>query len=325
MQRMRLLHAGLPVRRGRPRPHRRSGRASARSATTAWRTGWSPRAPRLARPTRSSSGPTRSSSRTPSGAWPSCTGAAMEGAYLYGAGDEPEHDLAGGLGAFFLLTEPPERFGLPAEAESPVQENLVAATAAAVGRRVARGGRRRGGVRDPHGGAGERRRRRPARAALRAARAEPTRSPGGRARPHDGADDTGTRDARALGTRGEPASWRPAVEGRTWPSRSPRGATRPGRSSTGPTPDTATSSQRRGKSRRRTGGCVAGATPDDLRGPIHQAAGVGLARAALLLGRRHGLGVGGRRAGRAISRATSGRPPSRARSRSAACCRRRRC
>ena len=56
-----------------------------------------------------------------------------EGAYLYGAGDEPEHDLAGGLGAFFLLTEPPERFGLPAEAESPVQENVVAATAAAVG------------------------------------------------------------------------------------------------------------------------------------------------------------------------------------------------
>ena len=56
-----------------------------------------------------------------------------EGAYLYGAGDGPDHDLAGGLGAFFLLTEPPERFGLPAEAESPVQENLVAATAAAIG------------------------------------------------------------------------------------------------------------------------------------------------------------------------------------------------
>jgi formate dehydrogenase iron-sulfur subunit len=54
-------------------------------------------------------------------------------AYLYGAGDDPEHDLAGGLGAFFLLTEPPERFGLPAEAESPVQENVFAATAAAVG------------------------------------------------------------------------------------------------------------------------------------------------------------------------------------------------
>jgi formate dehydrogenase iron-sulfur subunit len=56
-----------------------------------------------------------------------------KGAYLYGAGDDPEHDLAGGLGAFFLLTQPPERFGLPAEADSPIQENVVAATAAAVG------------------------------------------------------------------------------------------------------------------------------------------------------------------------------------------------
>ena len=32
----------------------------------------------------------------------------IEGAYLYGAGDGPGDDLAGGLGAFFLLTESPE-------------------------------------------------------------------------------------------------------------------------------------------------------------------------------------------------------------------------
>jgi formate dehydrogenase iron-sulfur subunit len=57
----------------------------------------------------------------------------IDGAYLYGAGDEPQHQLAGGLGAFFLLTEPPERYGLPAEADSPIQENVVPATAAAVG------------------------------------------------------------------------------------------------------------------------------------------------------------------------------------------------
>jgi len=56
-----------------------------------------------------------------------------ERAYLYGAGDEPADDLAGGLGAFFLLTQPPERFGLPAQAESPVQENVVPATIAALG------------------------------------------------------------------------------------------------------------------------------------------------------------------------------------------------
>jgi formate dehydrogenase iron-sulfur subunit len=54
----------------------------------------------------------------------------LDGAYLYGAGDEPGEQLAGDLGAFFLLTEPPERFGLPAQAESPAQENGPTATAA---------------------------------------------------------------------------------------------------------------------------------------------------------------------------------------------------
>ena len=54
-------------------------------------------------------------------------------AYLYGAGDRPGDELAGGLGAFFLLTEAPERYGLPAQAESPIQENVVPATLAAVG------------------------------------------------------------------------------------------------------------------------------------------------------------------------------------------------
>jgi formate dehydrogenase iron-sulfur subunit len=57
----------------------------------------------------------------------------VSGAYLYGAGDEAGDELAGGLGAFFLLTEVPERYGLPAHAESPIQENLVPATLAGVG------------------------------------------------------------------------------------------------------------------------------------------------------------------------------------------------
>lgn len=56
----------------------------------------------------------------------------VEDAYLYGADDEPGEELAGGLGAFFLLTEPPERFGLPAQAESPIQEGIVEGTLAAV-------------------------------------------------------------------------------------------------------------------------------------------------------------------------------------------------
>src|SRR6185503_7929505 len=56
-----------------------------------------------------------------------------ESAYLYGAGDRPGEELAGGLGAFFLLTEAPERYGLPAQADSPIQENVVPGTLAAMG------------------------------------------------------------------------------------------------------------------------------------------------------------------------------------------------
>jgi formate dehydrogenase iron-sulfur subunit len=55
----------------------------------------------------------------------------LDGAYLYGAGDEQDDEIAGGLGAFFLLTEAPERYGLPAHADSPIQENVVPATIAA--------------------------------------------------------------------------------------------------------------------------------------------------------------------------------------------------
>jgi formate dehydrogenase iron-sulfur subunit len=56
----------------------------------------------------------------------------VDTAYLYGAGDAPGEEVAGGLGAFFLLTEAPERYGLPAHADSPIQENVVPATVAAV-------------------------------------------------------------------------------------------------------------------------------------------------------------------------------------------------
>jgi formate dehydrogenase iron-sulfur subunit len=53
-------------------------------------------------------------------------------AYLYGADDAPGEEIAGGLGAFFLLTQPPERFGLPAAAESPIQENAPQANLAGI-------------------------------------------------------------------------------------------------------------------------------------------------------------------------------------------------
>jgi formate dehydrogenase iron-sulfur subunit len=50
----------------------------------------------------------------------------VDNAYLY-------REPAGGLGAFFLLTEPPETYGLPATADSPIQRNVVPATVAAFG------------------------------------------------------------------------------------------------------------------------------------------------------------------------------------------------
>jgi formate dehydrogenase iron-sulfur subunit len=54
----------------------------------------------------------------------------LDTAYIYGVDDAPEDQLAGNLGAFFLLTDPPERYGLPAQADSPAQENGPPATAA---------------------------------------------------------------------------------------------------------------------------------------------------------------------------------------------------
>ena len=129
--------------------------------------------------------------------------------YLYGAGDEPGEQLAGDLGAFFLLTEPPERFGLPAQAESPAQENgptataagLAAGTVAAAGR----GGELRGHP-PPEAPVSHRTGRRPRRSSA-AASARASSRRGATSRP-------------AVGTRGSP----PAGGGR---SRALRGVARP--------------------------------------------------------------------------------------------------
>jgi formate dehydrogenase iron-sulfur subunit len=74
----------------------------------------------------------------------------VEGAYLYGAADPEDEQLAGGLGAFFLLTEAPERYGLPVQAESPIQENVLPATLAAVGAGLAAAAGVAGAFRVPH-------------------------------------------------------------------------------------------------------------------------------------------------------------------------------
>ena len=94
--------------------------------------------------------------------------------------DRPEQ-LAGGLGAFFLLTEPPERFGLPAQADSPIQENAPVGHRRRGRRRVRRGGRDSRTSSSPTGGPrGESLRQAPARGA------HPARA----ARPHDARDIT---------------------------------------------------------------------------------------------------------------------------------------
>ncbi len=102
----------------------------------------------------------------------------LDRAYLYGAGDEPGDEVAGGLGAFFLLTEPPESYGLPAQADSPSRENAAPATAAGMG------------------------------AALVALGATVASFALARRLAMSSRDMT-----PALGTRGEPAPWRRAVDG----------------------------------------------------------------------------------------------------------------
>jgi len=121
------------------------------------------------------------------------------GAYLYGAGDEPGQGLAGGLGAFFLLTQ-------------PARALRAARTGAVTGageRGAGHDDGRVGGAAGRRGGAGLRARGRPPE--LRGAPAPPEALVSGRGK---GRDDPTTRDTTpAVGTAGQPASWERAQEG----------------------------------------------------------------------------------------------------------------
>ncbi len=110
LQRLRLLRAGVPVRRARQARGRRARSSSARSATTASASARSRPARRPARPTRSSSARWTSCASAPAGASSSCTRPASCEARLYG---ESPDDGVGGDGAFFLLLDEPEVYGLP--------------------------------------------------------------------------------------------------------------------------------------------------------------------------------------------------------------------
>ena len=123
LQRLRLLRPGVPVRGHRPRPLRRARRqVHALLRPAAGRHGARVRegVPDRLDPVRRA---TTSSWSARSGASPSCTSAAWR-ARTCTARATRAQQLAGGLGAFFLLTEPPERFGLPAQADSPIQADV---------------------------------------------------------------------------------------------------------------------------------------------------------------------------------------------------------
>ena len=89
LQRLRLLRAGLSVRRRRGQRSKTARRTNARCATTGSRAGSSRPAPSPARPIRSSSANCRTCTRAPGGAWPRCIDAGVTAAYLYGAPDAP--------------------------------------------------------------------------------------------------------------------------------------------------------------------------------------------------------------------------------------------
>ena len=121
LQRLRLLRSRLPVRGHRPARGRRPGvevHAVLRPAASTIR---HPRARRPARPSRSSSGPSRSCASARWSACRNCTSAVRQGARLYG--DDPD-DGVGGAGAFFLLLDEPEVYGLPPDPVVPTRDVL---------------------------------------------------------------------------------------------------------------------------------------------------------------------------------------------------------
>ena len=126
LQRLRLLRPGVPVRRRRPRPRgrpRRQVHALLRPPRGRPRARVREGLPDRLDPVR----PLRGAGRDRlAPRRRRCTRAASRAPTSTAPATSPDEQLAGGLGAFFLLTEPPERYGLPAQADSPIQENVRA-------------------------------------------------------------------------------------------------------------------------------------------------------------------------------------------------------
>ena len=135
------------------------------------------------------------------GASSSCTSAGSRARTSTAPATTGPEQLAGGLGAFFLLTEPPERFGLPAQADSPIQENGPVANLAGVAAAfVAAAGSIATLVVAHRRSAGE---------------PPPPQAPtgGGDARASSAAASTGATSRRRSARAASPGRWRRAVEG----------------------------------------------------------------------------------------------------------------
>ena len=182
----------------------------------------------------------------------------IEGAYLYGAGDEPGEELAGGLGAFFLLTLPPERYGLPAQADSPIQENGPRGERRRARRRVRGRGATAASLAAPTPG--------PPVSHLRASARRRRRSRARAARPQRRArHDAGARHAR------RPGPCRRAVEGAAVALHRPRWGDARWSYLFGADTDYARRARRRGTVEAAARRARAGPPPDRVQGPMMKA------------------------------------------------------
>ena len=111
--------SGLPVRRHRRGARTTAGPGSARCATTGSRTARSRPARRPARPSRSSSATWTSCASGPRPGRRSCTSRASP---RPGSTAQDPNDGVGGDGAFFLLLDEPEVYGLPPDPVVPTRD-----------------------------------------------------------------------------------------------------------------------------------------------------------------------------------------------------------
>ena len=132
LQRLRLLRAGLPVRRASTGARTTGGSGSARSATTGSKDDLEPACAKACPTDSIQFGELDELRERADARLEQLQEAGVAGAQLYGA---DEDDGVGGFGAFFLLLDEPEVYGLPPDPVDPTRD-----LGPRCGRRGARGG-----------------------------------------------------------------------------------------------------------------------------------------------------------------------------------------